>query len=60
MIDQAGEAVVRISSIEAAILNSAANPMELLRQLRLLSGQAHLDIIDSYRSDEQGILGLAV
>lgn len=60
MIDQAGEALVRISSIEAAILNSAANPMELPRQLRLLSGQAHLDIIDSYRSDEEGILGLAV
>ncbi len=60
MIDQAGEILVRISSIESAVVNSASDFRELQRQLRLLSGQAHLDIIDSYRNDDQGVVSLAV
>jgi hypothetical protein len=60
MIDHAGEILVRISSIESAVVNSASDFRELQRQLRLLSGQAHLDIIDSYRNDDQGVVSLAV
>jgi PHD/YefM family antitoxin component YafN of YafNO toxin-antitoxin module len=60
MIDQAGEILVRISTIESAVVNSASDFRELQRQLRLLSGQAHLDIIDSYRNDDQGVVSLAV
>ncbi|MFM1784379.1 MAG: hypothetical protein RLZZ579_656 [Actinomycetota bacterium] len=60
MIDVSGEPILRISQVERALSNSDSNFKELQRQIRLLSGHAHIDIINNYRSEDRGIVSLAV
>jgi hypothetical protein len=48
-LDEAGEVVIRTGQLRAELLDSNSSASEFERRLRLLEGQAWLDLLEPYR-----------
>lgn len=59
-LDEFGEVLVRQGTIEEAVYRAKGNGKELERELRKLTGQNHMDLLQQFEIDELRVIPRAV